>query len=82
MSGSSDIATAIIYALVSIGLLTLCYYVGTSRYSVDYYLERRISWWWKVAEVRHPLSDVPPTHEYTVTEITFGEPELQLTNSR
>ncbi|MGD0054130.1 MAG: DoxX family protein [Acidimicrobiales bacterium] len=81
MSGSSDIGTAIIYALVSMGLLTLCYYVGTSRYSVDYYLERRISWWWKVAEVRHPLAEVQPTHETEITEITFGEPELQMTNS-
>jgi hypothetical protein len=56
MSGSSDIGTAIIYAVVSMGLLTLCYYVGSSRYSVDYYLEKRISWWWKVAEMRRPDS--------------------------
>jgi uncharacterized membrane protein YphA (DoxX/SURF4 family) len=59
MSGSSDIGTAIIYAVVSIGLLTLCYYVGSSRYSVDYHLEKRISWWWKVAEMRRPDSDDP-----------------------
>jgi uncharacterized membrane protein YphA (DoxX/SURF4 family) len=54
MSGSSDIGTAIIYAVVSMGLLALCYYAGTSRYSVDYYLEQRISWWWRVAEVGNP----------------------------
>jgi len=82
MSGSSDIGTAIIYALVSMGLLALCYYVGASRYSVDYYLERRISWWHKVAEVRHPQTEVLPTPEVTIPQITFGEPELQLTNSR
>jgi nitrite reductase (NO-forming) len=87
MSGSSDIGTAIIYALVSMGLLALCYYAGTSRYSVDYYLERRISWWWKVAEVRHPRTHVQAIAEVTVpeaaiTEVTFGEPELQLTSTR
>jgi uncharacterized membrane protein YphA (DoxX/SURF4 family) len=53
--GSSDIGTAIIYAVVSLGLLALCYYAGTSRYSVDYYLEQRISWWWRVAEVVRPV---------------------------
>jgi nitrite reductase (NO-forming) len=54
MTGSSDIGTAIIYALVSMGLLALCYYAGTSRYSVDFYIEQRISWWSKVAEVGSP----------------------------
>jgi nitrite reductase (NO-forming) len=53
-SGASDIGTAIIYAVVFLGLLALNYYAGPSRLSVDYYLERRISWWWKVAEMRKP----------------------------
>ena len=53
-SGSSDIGTAIIYAVVFMGLLALSAYAGPARYSVDYYLEQRISWWWKVAEVRRP----------------------------
>jgi len=34
-------------------------YAGTARYSVDYYLEQKISWWWKVAEIRRPVQDVP-----------------------
>jgi hypothetical protein len=34
--------------------LALMAYAGTSRYSVDYYLEQKISCWWKVAEVRRP----------------------------
>ena len=59
MVGSSDIGTAIIYAVVSMGLLALCYYAGTSRYSVDYYIEKRISWWWKVAEVGRPAPIAP-----------------------
>ncbi len=57
--GSSDIGAAIIYAVVCMGLLTLCYCVGTSRYSVDYYIEQRFSWWWKMAEVGHPVPIAP-----------------------
>jgi hypothetical protein len=34
-------------------------HAGTARYSVDHYLEQKISWWWKVAEVRRPLQDAP-----------------------
>ena len=59
MVGSSDIGTAIIYAVVSMGLLALCYYAGTSRCSVDFYIEKRISWWWKVAEVGRPAPIAP-----------------------
>jgi uncharacterized membrane protein YphA (DoxX/SURF4 family) len=54
MVGSTDIGTSIIYVAVSLGLLVVAYYAGVSRYSVDRYLESRISWWWKVAEVRRP----------------------------
>jgi len=53
-TGASDIGTGIIYAVVFAGLLALSVYAGPARYSVDYYLERRFSWWWKVAEVRQP----------------------------
>jgi len=53
-SGASDIGTAIIYAVVFAGLLTLSYYAGAARYSADYYLEKKISWWWRVAEMRRP----------------------------
>ena len=55
-SGASDIGTAIIYALVFTTLLALSAYAGPARYSVDYYLEKRISWWWRVAEVRRPVA--------------------------
>jgi uncharacterized membrane protein YphA (DoxX/SURF4 family) len=53
-SGASDIGTAVIYAAVFAALLALSYYAGPARYSADYYLEKKISWWWKVAEIRHP----------------------------
>jgi nitrite reductase (NO-forming) len=53
-SGSSDIGTAIIYAVVFAGLLALSYYTGPSRLTADYYLEQKYSWWWKLAELRGP----------------------------
>jgi uncharacterized membrane protein YphA (DoxX/SURF4 family) len=53
-SGASDIGTAVIYAVVFAGLLALSYYAGPARYSADYYLEKKVSWWWRVAETRRP----------------------------
>jgi len=58
-SGASDIGTAIIYALVFVCLLTLAAYTGTDRWSMDYYLEQKISWWHKVAEVGHQVQEQP-----------------------
>jgi nitrite reductase (NO-forming) len=68
-SGASDIGTAVIYALVFAGLLTLMAYSGPARYSADYYLERKISWWWKIAEIRRPVQELPvtPVQELPVT---------------
>lgn len=40
--------------MVFAGLLALSYYAGPARYSADYYLERRFSWWWHLAELRRP----------------------------
>jgi uncharacterized membrane protein YphA (DoxX/SURF4 family) len=54
-SGASDIGTAVIYAVVFAGLLALSYYAGPARYSVDFYLEKKISWWWRIAEMRRPV---------------------------
>jgi nitrite reductase (NO-forming) len=54
-SGAADIGTAIIYAVVFAGLLALSYYAGPARFSADYYLEKKISWWWRVAEMRRPI---------------------------
>ena len=64
MSGASDIGAAIIYVVVFAGLLALSYYAGPARYSVDYYLEHRISWWWKVAELRRPVPSEPELATY------------------
>jgi uncharacterized membrane protein YphA (DoxX/SURF4 family) len=58
-SGASDIGTAIIYALVFMCLLTLSAYTGPDTYSVDHYLEKKISWWWKIAEFGRPVKQQP-----------------------
>jgi uncharacterized membrane protein YphA (DoxX/SURF4 family) len=58
-SGAADIGTAVIYAVVFVGLLALMAYTGPARYGVDYYLEQKISWWWKVAEVGRPRQEQP-----------------------
>ena len=59
-AGAADIGTAVIYAVVFAGLLVLSYYGGTARYSADYYLEQKISWWWRVAETRRPAPAEAP----------------------
>jgi nitrite reductase (NO-forming) len=59
-AGASDIGTAIIYAVVFAGLLTLSYYAGPARFSADYYLEQKISWWWRIAEMRRPVPAEAP----------------------
>ncbi len=71
-SGASDIGTAVIYAVVFAGLLALSYYAGPARYSADYYLERKYSWWWRLAEMRRPA---PPLAAAATPEDTAaGQP--------
>jgi len=56
---STDIGTAVIYAVVAAALLVLSQY-PSSRFSVDYLLEQRITWWHRVAEFgkhNHPATD-------------------------
>ncbi len=50
-SGSTDIGTGIVYALVFVFLLLINATFGPSRYSLDYAIERRWKWWRRVAEV-------------------------------
>ena len=52
-SGASDIGTAVIYALVFASLLVLNARSGPARFSVDALIERRVSWWYRIAEVGH-----------------------------
>jgi nitrite reductase (NO-forming) len=75
-SGSSDIGTGVIYAVVFAGLLALSAYAGPARYSADYYLEKKISWWWKVAEVRRPVAQpaIPAAPPAAVPQPRAAEP--------
>jgi nitrite reductase (NO-forming) len=68
-SGSSDVGTAVIYALVFASLLAFGYYQGTPRVSVDYYLEKRLGWWHRVAEVGpgHHVVTVPTRRRPSAT---------------
>jgi len=72
-SGAADIGTAIIYAVVFAGLLAVSYYAGPARYSADYYLEKRISWWWRLAELRRPAA--PLAAAATADDTTASQPQ-------
>jgi nitrite reductase (NO-forming) len=67
-SGSTDIGAAVMYAVVALGLLALNYEAGPSRFSVDYLLEQRISWWHHVAEVKGRRRAAVPTADAPATE--------------
>ena len=74
-SGSADIGTAVIYAVVFAGLLALSYYAGPSRYTADYYLEQKYSWWWKLAELRRP-APAPVTAAAAAPDDTIRQPNV------
>ena len=59
-AGAADVGTGLIYALVFTCLIALSYYAGVARFSLDYYLEHRITWWWRVAEMRRPMGKIEP----------------------
>lgn len=69
-TGSEDVGSALIYAVVFGSLLVLNMQSGPSRRSLDALIERRVPWWYRVAEVgRPPRSPEPgPT----------GQPPLEL----
>ena len=84
-SGAADIGTAIIYAVVFAALLLFSYYNGPSRLSVDYYLERRISWWHRIAEVeprhrRNARLAATPTFGASRTGTDLTEVDLRTAN--
>ena len=82
-SGASDIGTAIIYAVVFAALLALSYYAGPSRYSADYYIEQKVSWWWKVAETRRPapVGALAPADVAPAAEAATPQPQSALPRS-
>lgn len=82
-SGASDIGTAVIYAVVFAGLLALSYYAGPARYSADYYIEKKVSWWWRVAEMRRPApaEAVAPVAVTTAAEAATAQAQTALSRS-
>jgi nitrite reductase (NO-forming) len=53
-SSSTDVGTALIYALMFFSLFAISWQTGPSRYSVDAVIERRWPGWARIAEVRYP----------------------------
>ena len=49
-SGATDPGVGVIYAIAFLGLIVISAIYGTSRLSVDYYIERRFPGWARVAE--------------------------------
>jgi len=52
---TTDIGTGIMYAFAMFGLILINAAHGVSRYSVDYYIERRFPAWARVAEFGTPI---------------------------
>ena len=84
-SGATDVGTSIIYVFVFLCLLALAYYTGPSRYTLDYYIEQRFSWWWRLAEMRRPAAvgtplatadavPSPPAQQPVVAQATNSDP--------
>ena len=68
-SGGTDVGTGVIYALVFVALLAFNAGYGPSRLSLDYYLERWMPAWAKIAELRTPVLAGGPA---TVPATTSG----------
>jgi nitrite reductase (NO-forming) len=66
-SSSTDIGTAVIYAVVFMGLLALDYETGPSRFSLDSLIEHRVSWWHRIAEVGPPSKPERPAATTTTS---------------
>jgi thiosulfate dehydrogenase (quinone) large subunit len=52
--GSTDIGTGAMYALLFLALILLNATYGPSRWSLDAWIERRVGWWARLAELRPP----------------------------
>ena len=54
-SAATDVGTGIIYAIAIVGLVAISATYGSSRYSLDYYIERRVPSWARLSEFGTPL---------------------------
>jgi uncharacterized membrane protein YphA (DoxX/SURF4 family) len=59
-AGGTDIGTGIIYAIAFLGLIVINASYGPSRFSLDFYIERRFPAWAKVAEFVRPAKASEP----------------------
>ena len=57
--GGTDIGTGIIYAIAFLGLIVINATYGPSRFSLDYYIERRFPGWARIAEFGKPVLPAP-----------------------
>lgn len=73
-STSTDIGAAVMYAFVAAALLVLSLQCGPSRYSVDYYIEKRVSWWHWVAEFGAHNHPAPETRGSQTVAPSAGRP--------
>ncbi len=65
-SGTTDVGTGIIYAIAFLGLIVISATYGPSRYSLDYFIERRFPGWARIAEFSTSVTSkragpAPPT---------------------
>ena len=58
-SGTTDVGTGVIYAIAFFGLILINATYGSSRYSLDYYIERRFPAWAKLSEFGDPAPRAP-----------------------
>lgn len=66
-TGATDVGTGVIYALVFLGLIVINSTYGPSRFSLDYYIERKAPWWARVAEFGGISAHAPPAPSVATT---------------
>jgi nitrite reductase (NO-forming) len=54
-SAATDVGTGIIYAIAFVGLIAISATYGSSRFSIDYYIEKRFPAWARLSEFGTPL---------------------------
>ncbi len=59
--GSTDIGTGAMYALLFLALILINATYGPSKWSLDYWIEKRFPWWAKIAELKPYRPAVVPT---------------------
>ncbi|MGD0610411.1 MAG: hypothetical protein ABSB41_02770 [Anaerolineales bacterium] len=71
--GATDVGAGLIYILVFVALIIVDYVLGRSPYSLDFYLERLIPTWSRVAEwaPAHVLEQEPRRLSWTVQIVTI-----------